>query len=110
MIEHRNDCALNFGAPCDCLPAATRERQRQAPRVYAAVVVFVTLVAVGLLNVWYTDRVDRQAERRNVQRSREICGIIRLIDDRQQAMPPATDPDTADFRAELHRYRLALGC
>lgn len=66
-------------------------------------------VALGL-TIGYVSKVDRDAERRNVERSREICGIIRLIDDRNQELPPATDKDTADFRAELHRYRLALGC
>lgn len=77
--------------------------------VYAALVVFVTLLAVGVLNVLYTQRVDRQAERRNVERSREICGIIRLIDDRQQTVEP-TSEEQRQFIAELHRYRVALGC
>lgn len=78
--------------------------------VYALIAVFVTALALAIANVAYTDRVDRQAERRNLQRSREICGIIRLIDDRNQTLPAAPDKDTADFRSELHRYRLALGC
>lgn len=66
-------------------------------------------VAVGL-SIGYTAKVDREAEQRNVQRSREICGLIVLIDDRNQQLPPTPDPDTAAFRTELHRYRLALGC
>jgi hypothetical protein len=44
------------------------------------------------------------------QRQRDICGLIVLIDDRNQKMPPATDKDTQDFRTELHRYRQRLGC
>ena len=63
-----------------------------------------------MLNVLYTQHVDKQADERNIQRSREICGIIRLIDDHNQELPPTADKDTADFRAELHRYRVALGC
>lgn len=40
-----------------------RERRRRAQQVYAAVVVFVTLVAVGVGNVLYTNHVDhRRAE------------------------------------------------
>jgi uncharacterized protein (DUF1501 family) len=75
-----------------------------------ALMVLVGLgVALGL-TIGYVKKVDAAAERRNVERSREICGIIRLIDDRNQALPPAADRETADFRAELHRYRLALGC
>lgn len=71
------------------------------------------LLCVGLtvgFGIAYVRKVDRASERRNVERGREICGIIRLIDDRNQEMPPATDPDTAAFRAELHRYRVNLGC
>lgn len=81
-----------------------------AKAVYALIAVFVTSLALAIANVAYTDHVDHAAEVRNVERSRDICGIIRLIDDRNQTLPPATDKDTADFRAELHRYRLKLGC
>jgi uncharacterized protein (DUF1501 family) len=66
-------------------------------------------LALGL-TIGYVNRVDRQAEARNLARAQEICGLIRLIDDRNQRMPPSTDPDTTAFRAELHRYRVALGC
>jgi hypothetical protein len=82
----------------------------RARAVYAAVVLFVTMLALAVLNVLYTNHVDELAERRNVQRNREICGLIVLIDDRNQGLPPAPDADTAAFRAELHRYRVALGC
>lgn len=61
--------------------------------------------SVGLL-VAYVSKVDQ----RNIERGRQICGIIVLLDDRNQEMPPAADKATADFRAELHRYRLSLGC
>lgn len=81
----------------------------RARQVYAALVVFVTLVAVGVLNVLYTQHVDRQADERNVERSREICGIIVLIDDRNQKIAsPSSDQKV--FIDELHRYRLKLGC
>lgn len=45
-----------------------------------------------------------------VIRTRQICGLIVLLDDRNQKLPPVTDKDTADFRRELHRYRQNLGC
>lgn len=41
---------------------------------------------------------------------RKICGIIVLIDDRNQKMPPTDDPDTMQFRTELHNYRQSIGC
>ena len=73
----------------------------------------ISLVGVGLalvLTIGYVSKVDSAAEERNVKRQREICGIIRIIDDRNLEMPPATDPATADFRRELHQYRTGLGC
>lgn len=81
----------------------------RARTVYAAVVVFVTLVAVSLLNVAYTNHVDRQAEQRNIERVREICGLIVVLDDAYQQTPPATSVgrNVAD---EIHRYRERLGC
>lgn len=82
-----------------------------AMRAWAATM--LTIVCFGLalgLTVAYVRKVNADAEARNVQRSREICGLIVLIDDRNQALPPESDPDTAAFRAELHRYRVALGC
>jgi len=45
-----------------------------------------------------------------VHEQRKICGLIVLLDDRNQKLPPATDPDTTRFRDELHRYRTTLGC
>lgn len=41
---------------------------------------------------------------------RAICDLVVMLDDRNQALPPAPDPDTANFRAELHRYRVKIGC
>ncbi len=77
-----------------------------------ATVLMLTLgfgLALGL-TIGYVNKVDNANERRDVQRAREICGIIRLIDDRNQQLPPAADPEAQAFRAEMHRYRLALGC
>lgn len=40
---------------------------------------------------------------------RKICGIVVLLDDRNRTLPEG-DADTMRFRAELHRYRVNLGC
>lgn len=45
-----------------------------------------------------------------VHRTRDICDLIVLLDDRNQKLPPVADKDTMDFRRELHRYREKLGC
>jgi len=40
---------------------------------------------------------------------RKICSLVVLLDDRNRQLPPA-DPDTMNFRRELHNYRDNLGC
>jgi hypothetical protein len=70
----------------------------------------VGVAGAMILTIGYVQKIDRVADQRNVERQRQICGIVRIIDDRNQELPPATDVDTADFRAELHRYRVSLGC
>ncbi len=82
-----------------------------AMRAWATTLMLILGFGLGLgFTIAYVTKVDRDAEQRNIQRSQEICGIIRLIDDRNQTLPPATDRDTQTFRDELHRYRQALGC
>lgn len=77
--------------------------------MYAALVVFVTLV-VGAVGNWaYIQHVDRQAERRNVERAREICGLIVVLDNAYQQTPPTT-PVGRNLADEIHRYRVRLGC
>jgi hypothetical protein len=44
------------------------------------------------------------------EQQRNICSLVVLLDDRNQQLPPTLDKDTADYRAELHRYRLKIGC
>lgn len=76
-------------------------------------VVVVSFGVLSGLTIAYVNKVDREAERRNVQRSREICGLIRLIDDVNQQAPAPSGP-TAEtvraYRVELHSYRVRLGC
>jgi hypothetical protein len=68
-----------------------------------------TAVAMVLI-IGYVKRVDHAAEVRNVERQRQICGLIVLLDERNRTLPPATDPATARFRSEIHTYRVELGC
>jgi hypothetical protein len=71
-----------------------------ALRAWATVA--LVLVSVGLLAFYVISYVNRS--------QRSICGIIVLIDDRNQKLPASEDPDTAQFRAELHHYRQTIGC
>lgn len=78
---------------------------------WATVLTTLIGVAIGMvLIIGYVIKVDRDAEQRNIERQRQICGIIAIIDDTNQSRPPAADQETARFRQELHAYRLKLGC
>lgn len=80
-------------------------------KAWASLVVAIVGMGVSMVLMFaYVNRVNRAAEERNVERQRQICGIIVIIDDRNQEMPPSTDPATTDFRRELHAYRQSLGC
>lgn len=70
------------------------------------------IVGFGLVvgfTIAYVTKVDRAAEKRNVERAQDICGVIKLIDDRNQKIVNP-NPDQRQFIDELHRYRLKLGC
>lgn len=83
----------------------------RAPSPWAIILTGLLGQGVALVMlVAYVRGVDAAAEERNVERQRQICGIIVIIDDRNQTLPPATDAETDRFRRELHTYRLALGC
>jgi hypothetical protein len=85
-----------------------------APKLWVALLVAVLGFGVSSgLAVAYTVRVDHENERRDIERSREICGLIVLADDLNQQAPIPAGSDVEKvkaLRAELHRYRLALGC
>lgn len=71
------------------------------------------IVAALVMIYAYVQKVDHENERRDVERAREICGLIVMIDDINQRQPAPSGPTAADvaaYRAELHRYRLALDC
>lgn len=77
--------------------------------VYALIVVFVTSFALAVANVLYTNHVNGQAEHRNQQRAREICGLIVVLDDAYRQNPPTTELGR-HIAAEMHTYRVGLGC
>lgn len=73
-----------------------------ARKAWAVVVVFGAILGFDAASAVISDQRDRE-------RAREICGIIRLIDDRNQKVTPTTD-DQRHFIIELHKYRLRLDC
>lgn len=84
----------------------------------------LSIVGFGLalgLTIAYVNKVDRDAEKRNIDRARDFCTVIVLIDDRNQQVPPKLVPNptpeqrqqyevSVKFVAALHRYRVKLGC
>lgn len=82
-----------------------------AIRAWATVLMLVLGFGLALgLTIGYVTKVDKAAEARNVERSRDWCRIIVMLDDRNQKLPPAQDQETADFRAALHDLRISKGC
>lgn len=93
-----------------------------AIRAWATVTMLILGFGLALgLTIGYVNKVDEEAERRNVERQQQIernniernrdwCRIIVMLDDRNQTLPPAQDKETADFRAALHDLRISKGC
>lgn len=82
----------------------TRKRQ-----IYAAIAVYGTLIAFVIIGYLYIGHVQQQADKRNDERVREICGLIRVLDDAYLHTPPQTQVGK-NVAAEMHAYRLKLGC
>ena len=81
-----------------------------AMRAWATVLMLMLGFGLALgLTIGYVTKVDQRAEQRNVERTREICGLIVVLDDAYQQTKPTTalGQNIAD---EIHRYRLRLGC
>lgn len=96
----------------------TEDRKRRA---YRDLAVYGTLIAFLIVGYLYIGYVDRQADKRNQERARDFCGVVVLIDDRNQQVPPKLLPNATPeqrqqyevavkFVAALHRYRVKLGC
>lgn len=82
------------------------------------------IVGFGLVvgfTIGYVKKVDHDADRRNQQRARDFCGVVVLLDDRNQQVPPKLAPNptleqrqqyevAVQFVAALHAYRFKLGC
>jgi hypothetical protein len=81
-----------------------------ALRPWVSVLVAIVGMGVALgLGIGWVSKVDRDAERRNIERSRDLCRILILLDDRQQQRTP-TNQDDADFIAAVHDLRISKGC
>ncbi len=82
-----------------------------AMRAWATLLTVIVGFGLALgLTIGYVKKVDREAEARNVERSRDWCRILILLDDRNQKLPPSQDKDTMDFRREIHDLRISKGC
>ena len=101
-------------------PAPLAENERKAIATAILMAVIGTLLAVGV-SLWYTAKTDAKAERRTAVAIKEAekrqaedlrrwCGILKLLDDRNQQLPPSTDSDTNKFRSEIHDLRQQYGC
>ena len=94
-----------------------------AMRAWATTLMLILCFGAGLgLTIGYVNMVNRRSEQRNLERAQDFCGIITLLDDRNQRVgvpkpPPNATPeqlqqykDALQFVAAIHDYRLKLGC
>ena len=85
--------------------------------IYALVVVFVTMIGVGVANVWYTNHVDdmrvkgeRAAKAAAAAASRaSACKLVVAFDELYRESPPTT-PAGQRVAALWASYRQQLGC
>lgn len=66
----------------------------------SGVIVMVVLFFCGF---WYVNRVVQQSNHR-------WCGLLILLDDRNQKLPEPSDPETTKFRREIHELRVGYRC
>lgn len=89
----------------------------RARMVYAWLVLFVTMLGVGLLNVAYTNYVDerrvageRAAKEAAQKASRsQACALVVAFDELYKESPPTT-PAGQRVAALWSAYRAQLGC
>lgn len=48
-------------------------------------------------------------DQRDTQRQHDICGLIRTLDETYHAAPPSS-PTGQQIAAQVHDYRLRIGC
>lgn len=94
-----------------------------AMRAWATTLLLIAGFGLALgLTIGYVKMESRRSEQRNLDRARDFCGIITLLDDRNQRAgvqrPPANATpeqlqqyqDAVQFVAAIHAYRIKLGC
>jgi hypothetical protein len=77
-----------------------RARRRLRKDLIMAIV--SVMLAVGF-NMYFTIRVANN-------NNHQWCGLLVLLDDRNQKAPPTNDPDTNQFRNEIHSLRTGYNC
>lgn len=77
--------------------------------IYALLTCFVAFVGLAISGLVYINHVQDQGDRRNAARAREICGLIVVLDDAYRQNPPTTELGR-HIAAEMHTYRVGLGC
>ena len=70
--------------------------------MYALVVVFLTVLAVMVLSIWYSNRVQQES-------NRNWCSLVTNLDDAYKQNPPSS-PVGKKIAQDMHNLRQRLGC
>lgn len=77
--------------------------------IYTGIVIFLSLLAGLMFNVWYIGYVDQKNNERDIKRSQQICEVAVYIDDLNRQRSTTTD-EQREFIRRWHDYTVSLDC
>lgn len=76
---------------------------------YAILAICTTVILMFVASTVLGFYFAGQSYQRSLQSQRQICGLLVTLDDVYRSTPPTT-PTGRNFAAQLHTYRISLGC
>ena len=70
--------------------------------LYGLILLFFTVIAVGINSIWYANHVQRQ-------NNQKWCSLVSTMDDAYRQQPP-TSPTGRKIAADMHALRREFGC
>lgn len=77
---------------------------------WAVTMIVVAVLAIGVGNLWYTNRLDHQSDSDNEQNDRKWCTLLTTMDDAYSSGPAPTTEVGRRIAAAIHQLRIDLGC
>jgi hypothetical protein len=84
-------------------------RKLSTPRWYALVVIVVSIMALAIAGVLYTNYAIARQDKIERENDRRWCELLVTLDEAYQGNPPQSETGRAVART-IHDLRNALGC